>query len=59
MGVVCGIRIWGNNFDSKIKSGCISKIIFSSSHFRHIAEHYPFAIGNQGYLVVEMEDSDD
>lgn len=34
--------------------GSISKTLIATSHFRAIAMNYPFVVGNQGYLVVEM-----
>ena len=34
--------------------GCVSRILAASSHLAAITNRYPFAVGNQGYMVVEM-----
>ena len=36
--------------------GALSRILAASSHMHKILERYPFADGNQGYLVVYMDE---
>jgi hypothetical protein len=36
--------------------GALSRIIFASSHLRAVASNHPIVEGNQGYLVVDMDE---
>ncbi len=36
--------------------GVLSRIIFASSHLRVIVTNHPTPEGNQGYLVVDMDE---
>lgn len=37
------------------RPGVVMRILLASSHLNAIVAEYPFATGNQGYLVVNMD----